>query len=399
MKKLLLLSLLTSTYLLASTGSQTKEKFDGTNGWWWYEEEVKNPQTNETEIISYKMTTAERKQLEATKKTNKLLKLLIKEQTETKKLTAIVADRMLYAYPDVAPKYTINKKTGKKCLTNSSMDCFVMPVIAEGQHFPALKEFIRNPTPENSKNWLQVQATYFNHVRKVSQGLRFAYLKDGSEAYPTNTTYSYGDNLFNAQSENVKGVREEKIIKSLKEDIVYLMFLGENQEFEKTNAIFTDIAATNTRYLKDMNKVLVFRSQEQIDNMDKFINDYYVDKMKTVYVKNGWDNIKKIVKPKLFNVQNIRITPTVVIYYKTKEMEKPIYQKISIGSITPNSVREATISFLEYNGIIDPKERAAEKNWSTHDKGHIMKSKFKISKPKKAIDFEKKQKKEVKQND
>ena len=397
MKKLLLLSLLTSTYLLSSTSVQT-EKFDGTNGWWWYEEEVKNPKTNETEIISYSMSTAEKKQLKATKKTNKLLKILIKEQTETKKLTKIVANRMMYAYPDVAPKYTINKKTGKKCLSNSSMDCFVMPVIAEGQHFPALKDFLRNPTPENSKNWLQVQATYFNHVRKVSKGLRFAYLKDGSEAYPTSTTYSFGDSLFEPASENVYHAKQESVIKALKDNIVYFIFLGENQGFEKMNYIFTDISSTNTLFVKEMNKVLVFKKKETIDSMEAYIDSYFVKEQKRHTEKNGWDNIKKIVKPELFDTQNIFITPTIVIYYKTDDMEKPIYQKISVGNISPNSIRRTTISFLEYNGIIDPKEMAAEKNWAIEEKGHTKESSFKFKGPKSPTDFTKKNK-EVSKND
>ncbi len=49
-----------------------------------------------------------------------------------------------------------------------------MPVIAEGQQVPALKEFIRNPSPANSKNWsrtpakLSISFDLFKRVLKKS---------------------------------------------------------------------------------------------------------------------------------------------------------------------------------------------------------------------------------------
>jgi len=369
MKKTFLLLLATS-YLFSSPISEPTKKFDGTGGWWFYEEEIKNPETQEVKVVSYKVSPAEKAKMDAQNRTNELLKELIKEQKETKKLTAIVAERMMYAYPNVAPKWTTNSKTGKKCLTNSSADCFVMPVITEAQNFPALEIFLRNPSPENSKNWLQVQAKYFNQINKVSNGLRFAYLKDGDEAYPVNTTYSYGDSLSDPDSKNMRIAKEEKMIIGMKENIAYLFFVGDNKKFESTMSILRNIDTLDSGYMRSMNKVLVFKKESDIKVLETRIQEYYIKVRGNKSIKKAWESLKKVIRPDLFKQNKIRITPTVVLYYNDKRVEKPIYQKIKVGSLSINSVRNATMRFLEYNGILKSSDRSAEKNWAVIEDNH-----------------------------
>lgn len=187
-------------------------KYDTPNGWWWYETKIVDDKTKEEKNIKVPIKANEKIQIDEQKKTNELLSKLIDEQKKTNEINERIAGRLEYAFPNVTPIYTTNKKTGEKCLTNSSMDCFVMPVIAEGQQVPVLMDFIREPSPDHSKKWLQWQATYFNHLNKVSHGLRFAYLKYGAEAYPTETTFANGDSLDFSEAENALGHREAKII-------------------------------------------------------------------------------------------------------------------------------------------------------------------------------------------
>jgi hypothetical protein len=283
MKKISLFLIL-STLIFASN-NEIKEKFDGSSGWWFYEEEVKNPKTEEIDIISYKLSPAEKLKIDQQKKTNKLLKLLLEEQTKTRKLNEIIANRLIYAYPDVTPKYTINKKTGEKCLTNSSKDCFVMPVIAEAQHFPALEKFLRDPSPENSKNWLQVQATYFNHVNKVSNGLRFAYLKDGAEAYPINTDYTYGDSLVKPQALNSRMKREEEIrILKLR------LELSKLSRTEIANKIIDDNIKPVYFYYHEIETIINDKS------VDKKLLEKILTKFKTKEKKNIKDLKNKLIE-------------------------------------------------------------------------------------------------------
>ena len=391
MKKYLLGLLLPLVILNANIQNEStvKKTFDGEKGWWWYEEEVKDPKTDEIKIVTYSLTPAEKLKIDSQEKTNKLLKIIAIESKENKKLNQAILGRLNYAFPNHTPKYTKDSKTGKKCLTNSSAECFIMPVIAEGQHVPVLKDFLRNPSPKNSKKWLQFQAKYFNHVNKVSQGLRFAFLKDGSEAYPINTDYAYGDNLFNAQSENMRVGREEKILLGMKDEIAYLIFLGESKVFEKTTRVYENLASTNTRFLKNMNKAFILPSQKVADEIEVYLYDELYKKRGNKEPYQGWKAAKKMIRPDLFKKHKIRITPTVVAYYENEEMEEGLFQIISVGNLDLNSIRIKTISFLEYNGITESKERAADVNWNQLDDDALDKSFQKLPKGKVPTDFDK----------
>lgn len=379
-----------SSLLMAKTvtRNEIKKTFDSENGWWWYQEEVID-EDNKTKEIKYKVSASAKKKIEAEKETQELLKMMIKIQLENVALNTEIKDRLNYAFPDTTPKYTKNKKTGEKCLTNSSMDCFVMPVIAEGQNIPALKEFLKNPNPENSKNWLQWQATYFNHINDVSHGLRFAFLKDGAKAYPTETSYTYGDNLFNPKSLDMKATRETKIIKSMKKEIAYLIFVGSSKIMEESSSLFSDLASLNNGFMKKMNKALIFPNKEILASMDKYVEDVILGEEKKFTVYNAWKDTKKTVRKDLYARYNVSLTPTTIIYYRSKDMEEPKVQTIEVGNISMSSIKNGTIDFLKYHGIIKPSDLSADKNWNVLEEStEFNKNTVKLPKAKKPQKFQ-----------
>lgn len=391
MKKYLFWLLIPFVFINAAyQAPQLKKTFDGEKGWWWYEEEIVDPKTEEIKIVTYKLSPAEKLRIDSQEKTNKLLKMMIEEQKENKKLNVLILERLNYAFPNTTPKYTKNSKTGKKCLTNSSAECFIMPVVTEGQHIPVLKDFLRNPSPNNSKKWLQFQAKYFNHVNKISQGLRFAYLKDGSDAYPIATDYTYGDNLWNASSSNMKLAREEKIISSMKDELAYLIFIGQSKTYERITGVYRNLATTNDRFLKDIKKIFILPSKKIKEEIDTYIEDILYKKQGKFEIYEAWKEAKKKIRPDLFKKHNIRITPTVIAFYKKETMKKGLSQIISVGNLDLYSIRVKTINFLEYNGIIESKERASDKNWNQNDiNGFLNKKLMIIPEGKEPIDLNK----------
>ena len=88
LKRTILLSLTIALSLTALNAApekvKTKKSFD--KGWWWYEETYKDPETKKEETIKYKMSPMEKAKLDKEEKTNKLLKILISEQVENKKV-------------------------------------------------------------------------------------------------------------------------------------------------------------------------------------------------------------------------------------------------------------------------------------------------------------------------
>lgn len=368
MKKIIALSLIScilSANLLAVETKHSNDdlKYDAPNGWWWYEKKSVDEKTKEekSEVIKLDEKSIDDKkiQLEILKAQLKL----IEEQKKANEINERVAGRLEYAFPNVTPIYTTNKKTGEKCLTNSNMDCFVMPVIAEGQQVPALRDFIRDPNPANSKNWLQWQATYFNHLNKVSHGLRFAYLKDGAEAYPTEATFANGDSLVDSQAENLNGLRKAQIISSFKDQIAIMVFLGDSKALEATQKVSDQVNTWNQSYLKDIDKVFVFKSKEDAT--------YFLTRATTKAQKEGnkevesfWKAAKVEIRPDLFVKNNITLTPSVVAFYEDKIQNKNVSSTITTGTLSSEVIRDQFINYLTYMGAVEEKDLNPNKTWN-----------------------------------
>lgn len=326
-------------------------EYDGQKGWWWYKEVVKK--NGKTYEIKTKFTTKEKLLFEQREKQNELL------QKQTKLLTKI-NERLQYAFPNLTPKYGINKKTGEKCLANSSADCFVMPVQPEAQHIPVLAKFLRDPNPKNSEEYLKWQAKYFNHVTNVSYGIRFAYLSGGANAYPTDAIYTIGDNPAFPVSDDLRQINEFKIMHQIKDKIGIMIFLGKNTALETANNIYNFFYNYQTRGWKNINVSVVFPSEK--------MKEYELKKAKEAYIidkrnKDFWNRVRIIVNPELFKKFNINVTPSVLAVYKLDgKKRKYIWQNIAVGTTFPNTVREGLFRFLVYNKIIDPKDLSATSN-------------------------------------
>jgi len=337
-------------------------EYDAPNGWWWYKEETIEKDGKKI-ITKTKMTKKEKVDFEAKKETNELLK----EQIE---LLKDVKKRLNYAFPYVAPIYTKNEKTGEKCLTNSSEDCFVLPVQAEAQRVPVMATWLRNPSPTNSKKWLRWEAKYFNHLQKISLGNRFAYLSGGSKAYPTNTVYSMGDSIRSPMSVRGRELRKKDMIAKVMPKLDILVFLGKTSALDSIVDSHKEIFQWIRPEFQKYNVHFIFDSKYSLDLFESNVKDHTGPS-----IRDAWKKIKNkkivFVSPKYFDKFNIKITPSVVAIYKTdkktkdkngKETDKNemIWQTILTSSINPVQVKGAIFRFLEYNGIFKAKDLAVE---------------------------------------
>jgi hypothetical protein len=321
--------------------------YDATNGWWWYKQKVVDQNGKETEIKE-KMTTKEKISIEKEKDVVKLLKKQIE------KLDA-VKERLEYAYPNLAPIYSTNS-SGKKCLTNSSSDCFVFPLQAEAQHVPVMSAWLSDPSPTNSREWLQWEAKYFNHLQKISIGNRFAFLSGGANAYPTDTTMVYSDNAAIPLAENAKDERELKIIESIKDKVGLMFFLGGNTQIEENIGAYEKMREYDTTPWNKLNTLIVVPSLE--------LKNYILQKVKATQSTSAikyWSNVSWKISPEAFTKFDISITPSVVATYKTKD-NKVIWQNIYSGGANVYSVRTSLLQFLVYNDIVKPVEMSASIN-------------------------------------
>lgn len=362
-----LLSTFASSFLLAGAPVKVNDElsYDANNGWWWYEETYKDPATKKEETIKYKMSPAEKAKLDREKETQKLLKVMIEEQKENNKISSDIAKRLNYAFPDVTPEFTVSKITGKKCKTNTSSDCFIMPVTAEGQQVPVLKEFLREPSPSKAKEWLKWQATYFNHVQKVSHGLRFAFLAGGNEAYPTTTNFALGDSVVQSGSEIVQGNKEALILRKHKANIAYLIFVGQNQMYETLTKTYYRFHDYDKTWIKEFNYVLVYPSEESKKYVETMMREKLGKKEGEVALAKFFKTIKSAVRPDLYKQYDVKLTPSVVLFYENKKTNKKIWQIIQTGQTTASTIRRNSINFLTYNGIVNEQDMSADLNWGS----------------------------------
>jgi|GEM_PF-4703004 hypothetical protein len=322
-------------------------EYDAANGWWWYKEKVKDKDGKDQEIKT-KMTNKEKLDYE---KDITVIKIMQRQEAALKD----IKNRLDYAYPDVTPKYSKNSK-GEECLTNSSADCFVLPVQAEAQQVPVMKEWLVNPSPTNSKKYLQWQAKYFNHLSKVSSGLHFSFLNDGPEAYPTDMTFVYNENLGAPMAEDAAGFRKVMILDELKDKIGLMFFFGNNLAYEDNTNAYSNVWVFANDYWANVQKIVIVPNEEAKNRLKA-----KADSFNSKDVKKFWEQVKIEVRPDLFNSMNIMVTPAVVGVYKTDKGET-LYQTLSNGMISESVVVTNFTKFLTYNEIIDPSEMSANKN-------------------------------------
>lgn len=327
-----------------SSGNEAFE-YDAANGWWWYKQKTTDNTGKEVET-KVKMTPKEKMDYD---RETQVIKLLQSQNAKLEK----VQDRLEYAYPNITPVNTTNSKTGKECVTNSSDECFVFPLQAEAQHVPVLANWLSDPNPTNSKNWLRWQAKYFNHLQKISVGLRFSFLSEGPNAYPTNTTFVYNDNMAMPISERIAENREMEIIKSLKEKLGLMVFLGGNTLLENSLEAYIKVADFGREEWKDINLIIVVPSTEA--------KELLINKVNNSFNKNAiefWKKANIVVNEPMFKKFNVLVTPSVVVTYKTDKLNEKgknniIWQNISTGTASGDFASKGIIQFLAYNEIID----------------------------------------------
>jgi hypothetical protein len=253
-----------------------------------------------------------------------------------------------------APHY-ITKEDGTKCLANSDKDCFEMPIIQEGRNVPALANFMKEPTLDNAKTWLGVQAQLFNRANSMGVALKFAALEGGADAYPV----SGKDLMYSANANNSKMERDavEKAVEKHKENIGTIIFLGKTPSLEEAwgkESLARLVYPRESIY----NLMLVFSSNES-----KAAYDKYYASLKDTALKHVYSKAKKVVNGQLLNSYGIDVTPSVVAVYKDKKNNKSFKNTIAKGFPTNDEIIYGYKQFLIFNKVLEEKDFHGDNIW------------------------------------
>lgn len=319
-----------------------KEKY----GWsFYFDEKAVNPA--EKKVLDKKIRKAEMHILQ---------KILDENRKQTKIQEKILA--LLQKQIDPKPKeITIN---GKKCIANSSAECFDYGslIIAEAKKVPVMKEFLSDPYDiTKAAKYLQWQAKYFNHAINIGNSLQFAYAQFGEKAYPIGaqtTQYTVGSGEFEGK---ILPEAERRLILSKKETISYSIFLGKNMVLDIYSAL--SIVDIIKKY-GEMDIELIFWDNKSKDSFMGAIGTVYkIDELK------NWKKIKKEVAPEKFKEFGVTTTPSYVI--KNNTSKKKEAQILLHGKVDSSSFRSRTIAYFELHKLIDYKKFNEQNMWESKE--------------------------------
>lgn len=329
-----------------NTSNEIDDSYNAQQGWSFYFDE-KNNDGNKTKE----------------KRVNKLIKkaqlnLLQKILDENKKQTKIQKKILALIQKQIDPQPKMITVNGKKCIANSSADCFDYGIllVAEAKKVPVMAAFLKDPYDiVKAAKYLQWQAKYFMHNINIGNALQMAYQQFGAKAYPIGDQ-SPGYTMANGYYEGtILPAAQTKLIISMKKKISYDILIGKNITMDIYSAL--SIKDIVLKYGK-MNIRLVFFDQKS--------KNVFISALSSVYKLNEfptWKHIKKIVDPQLFKQYGVTTTPAFVL--KLNDKGKKTAQTILHGKADLTSFRSQTLSFMELHKLINYSKFTEEKAWDT----------------------------------
>ncbi|WP_418181406.1 hypothetical protein ACNSOL_11945 (plasmid) [Aliarcobacter lanthieri] len=259
------------------------------------------------------------------------------------------------------PKIIINDK-GEKCLSNSSVDCFDIPIIQEARNVPVLYDFIKVPSEDTAKKWLLYQAKLFNHYIDMGYSLKFASLNGDEETYPVNALNIYGMAKDNITAQLYKD-RILEILDDKKEVLGTMIFLGKSKNIEEQWGKDA-LGMLAFKKGKFFNIAVVFDTKQTKDEYDFAYKNNHDKQLVEVY-----NSLPKVVSKELFDKYKVNITPTAIAVYK--DGKKDISSVIERGFLSQTNLIHNYQHFLVYNKIVEQKEFHSSKIWDTNIKDRL----------------------------
>lgn len=332
-KKTIALSLIS---LICFTALQAKEKEKIGRGWLQYEDAPQQKNEGNTKKSPERMS-----------EKDILLSILQEQKKQTKLQEEIL--HVLKVTNDLPEMIKVN---GKECLSNSSAECFKMPITKDAARIPVMKRWMEEPTVENAKAYYEWQSKLLNQVSDAGYSLNLASISTPPILGDVPVSVSDGtadplkqrdDYVFN------------NIIKKMSKNMELDILIGKTFGFDIDRAI--RIFDIYDKYKSIGIKVkFVFSNQKALDNFA------YANKSAPaeIYGKR-WAKIDpndKVISPNTFKDPNIAvyITPMYVLRFNDFKKKIHINQVIGVGNSEFEDIYKSTINTLILNKVIEPKE-------------------------------------------
>ena len=344
MKKIVMLALISSLSLAidnvqivkknkTSTYNEIDDGYKAERGFYFYED------TNNTK----KRKIVQRCDCKKIIKTLDSIDKSLKTQTKIQeKILKILEERF-------DPKPKVIMVNGKKCVANSSAECFDMPLTPEAKRVPVLANLIKNPSLQTAARYLQWQAKYFKQIYRIGDSLPAAVTQFGAKAYPLNyKSSSY--NVLNGFDPRDKATRIY-LNKAIKENkLHFLVFFGINKDLDIIG-VYGIKKRIETYPNVKVQAIFKTPKSEQI----------FKDIISILPANQKLKKIRTIIAPSKFKQLDIFTTPTILVL-RNKKAQALLRGQLQVGLFS-----DKLWNYLEMNKLIDYKALTDYNSWKNQN--------------------------------
>lgn len=359
--KLKYISLLSANLLLVNTLSATSTVvIDNSNAKTY--NEIDNGYEDESGFAFYQDDKTDKQDTKKKHKNKKcdcnhIMETIDKMLKESKKQTKIQQKILDLISNEIDPKPKIITVNGKKCIENSSAECFKMPITSEAKKTPALKAWMENPSIENTVTYLRWQSKFFKEVFKRGDSFPMAIAEQGSKAYPMLVNDGGYIDLFGYSP--VKQAKNKLMIEQFKKIPIFIFF-GLNKDLDLVSIV--NLKELIKKY-KNLDITIVFENEHSKELFDSVIEGVYGTKKS----KELFYGSKIMIDSSLSKELNVYTTPAILV----NDNDKP--HIIYTGALKVSAFERAAYRYLEFNDKIDHEKLY---NYNMWDKDVDFKQKY-----------------------
>jgi hypothetical protein len=356
MRRLITSSILLSSFLIAQnfpTQGNENKKSSIERGWRFGQfqdlNKTKKTKRTEAEILE------------------EILKVQKKQLKVQKKVLAILQKQF-----DPQPKEIV--VNGKKCIANSSAECFDYPITPEAKRIPVMANWLKHPTVENAAKYQAWLSKWMGHVFDVGYSNSFAITQFGDKYYKRHfITPGFVDGF--GENADFEQKAEEKVIKALKNEIEIYIFLGENSDTDTIS--IPELTEFYNKYSKNIDIGIIYPNKQVRDKLLRVFKPIKDKGGKYIKKYNSIAGILEINKNvfygnDFFKKFTIYATPTILVRLK-KQNEA---QSVIVGRASVSDIEDRIVNYLKMKKVIPANYISNQKEYMVDSNNNYAKEKL-----------------------
>jgi len=259
-----------------------------------------------------------------------IMKIELEQLKVQKKMLKILQKRF-----DPQPEIiTVN---GKKCVANSSAECYKWIPEPEAQRYPVIANFFSNPNKESAKKYLQWYSKHINNAEKAGISIYLAKMQYGKKA----TDFNIKNNGMlgaNGEFREAQEKHYKELLLKNKNKLHVNIYIGRGLEIDM-------FGMEGISYLIDelpeLTYNVIYYNNDVKNKLHKISKKYK-------YLNNIFYHTNEIVSSKMFKINKIYTTPSIAIVLEKDNSS----QIIATGKVSPTNFIQKTVKYLWYKKII-----------------------------------------------